>query len=289
MTGTWTRRCAFAVLALLIAGCSSLLLGIANVAARNEPVTRTPGIPYGTDGHQSLDVHVPKTTSAGGAPVMVFVHGGAWDAGSKEDYRFVGAALATRGYVAVVPGYRIYPKVRFPLFVEDAAQAVAWARTHAAEYGGDPRRLFLMGHSAGAHIVMLLALDEHYLQAAGMSSSDLRGVIGLSGPYDFYPFSSGFQHAVFDFGGDPLLTQPIHFVRGNAPPILLLYGSADKVVDPQNSARLADALRSAGSPVTIKVYPNVSHGDTVAAFSKLKSHRPPVIEDIDAFVIAVTR
>ena len=289
MTGTWIQRCAMPALAVLLAGCTSLLFGIANLAARNDNVARTSDISYGRDVRQKLDVYVPKTTPAGGAPVMVFVHGGSWASGSKNNYRFVGESLAARGYVAMLPNYRLYPQVRFPLFVEDAAQAVAWARTHAAEYGGDPRRLFIMGHSAGAHVVLLLALDEHYLKAARMSSSDLRGVIGLSGPYDFYPFGSGFQHAVFAFGGDPALTQPIHFVRPAAPPILLLYGAADKVVAPRNSEALADALRSAGSPVTIKVYPNVSHGDTVAAFSKLKSHRPPVIEDIDAFVIAVTR
>ncbi len=283
-----TKRCALPAIAVLLAGCSTLLLGVANLAARSDATTRTPDLAYGTDVRQKLDVYVPKNSPADGAPVVVFVHGGSWANGSRDNYRFVGEALAARGCVAVLPSYRLYPQVRFPLFVEDAAHAVAWARAHAAEYGGDPQRIFIMGHSAGAHIVMLLALDEHYLRQAGMSSSDLRGVIGLSGPYDFYPFGSGFHHEVFDFGGAPELTQPIHYVRAGAPATLLLYGSADRVVDPGNSARLADALRRAGSPVTIKVYPGASHGDTVAAFSSLKIHAAPVPGDVAQFIAALT-
>ncbi len=277
-----------AAMTLLLAACSRLQFAAANVAASGKAAHRATDIAYGPESMQRLDVYSPGPQQ-GSAPVIVYVHGGGWTSGSKDLYRFVGETLAARGYVTVMAGYRLYPDVRFPTFVEDAAHAVAWTRAHAGEFGGDPQRIFLMGHSAGAHIVMLLALDAHYLHDAGIETSELGGVIGLSGPYDFLPFGSGFDHRVFDSGGDPVLTQPIHFVRADAPPVLLLYGSADRTVAPGNSEHLAAALSALGASVTLKRYEGKSHGDTVAAFSNLRSNPPPVLDDIDAFVTRANR
>ena len=281
-------RIALVALSLLLVACSATKFAVANLAAKTEPAARTADLAYGPEPRQRLDVYTPRTRHGSAAvPVVMFVHGGGWDAGSKDLYKFVGTSLAARGYVAVLPNYRLFPQVRFPTFVEDAALAVAWTRTHAAEFGGDGHRLFLMGHSAGAHIVMLLALDAHYLERVGLDGRAIRGVIGLSGPYDFLPFGLGFQHAVFDASADLELTQPVHFARGDAPPVLLLYGSKDKVVAPRNSESLAAALRAAGGHVTLKRYPGRSHEDTVAAFSDLKRHRAPVRDDVDSFVTSV--
>jgi acetyl esterase/lipase len=269
-------RIALVSLSLLLVACSATKFAVANLAAKTEPATRTADLAYGSDPRQRLDVYTPRAALRSAAmPVVMFVHGGAWDAGSKDRYEFVGRALAARGYLAVVPNYRLFPQVRFPAFVEDAALAVAWTRTHAVDYGGDSRHLFLMGHSAGAQIVMLLGLDTHYLRGVGLETGTISGVIGLSGPYDFLPFGSGFNHAVFDTGTDLQLTQPVHFVRRDAPPVLLLYGSADQTVAPRNSESLAAALRRAGGRVTLKRYAGRSHEDTVSAFSDLKVHRAP--------------
>jgi len=272
---------------VLVAACSQLQFTAANLAASGKAAHRATDIAYGPEPRQRLDVYSARGQQ-GSAPVIVYVHGGGWTSGSKDLYRFVGETLAERGYLTVMAGYRLYPEVRFPVFVEDAARAVAWTRAHATGLGGDPKRIFLMGHSAGAHIVLLLALDAHYLHDAGMEASELGGVIGLSGPYDFLPFGSGFEHKVFD-GSDPVLTQPIHFVRADAPPALLLYGSADRTVAPGNSEHLATALSAVGASVTLKRYEGKSHGDTVAAFSNLRSDPPPVLEDIDAFVTGVAQ
>lgn len=273
---------------LLLAGCSRLQFTAANFAASGKAAHRATDIAYGPEARQRLDVYSPGGKQ-GAAPVIVYVHGGGWTSGSKDLYRFVGETLAGRGYLTVMADYRLYPEVRFPAFVEDAARAVAWTRAHAGGFGGDSKRIFLMGHSAGAHIVMLLALDAHYLHDAGMEASELSGVVGLSGPYDFLPFGSGFDHKVFDSGSDPVLTQPIHFVRAGAPPALLVYGSADRTVAPGNSEHLAAALAALGAPVTLKRYEGRSHGDTVAAFSNLRSNPPPVLGDIDAFVTGVAQ
>lgn len=117
-------------------------------------------------------------------PTVVFWYGGFWKNGSKEQYRFVGAALANAGYVAILPDYRLAPAVRFPEFVDDGALAVKWAREHASEMGGDPRSIFIMGHSAGGHLAAMLALDERYLKKVGGDASWIRGWISLSTPYE---------------------------------------------------------------------------------------------------------
>ncbi|MGH8265331.1 MAG: alpha/beta hydrolase, partial [Steroidobacteraceae bacterium] len=167
-------RIAPVTLSLLLAACSATKFAVANLAAKTEPATRTADIAYGSDPRQRLDVYTPSAAHRSAAmPVIVFVHGGGWDAGSKDLYEFVGRALAARGYLAVLPNYRLFPQVRFPAFVEDTALAVAWTRTHAVEFGGDNRQLFLMGHSAGAQIVMLLALDAHYLARVGLDNGAL--------------------------------------------------------------------------------------------------------------------
>ena len=195
--------------------------------------------------------------NAAGAPVVVFFYGGAWINGERRWYRYVGEALSRHGIVVMIPDYR---KTKFPAFMDDAAQAVAWARTHAAQFGGDSRQLFLMGHSAGAHIGALLATDARYLSNVGVKPRDLAGFIGLAGPYDFAPFSDDYLLDVF--GSDPqaqAAAMPANYVDGDEPPMLLLQGLGDNTVWPRNASSLAEKLQARGEAVETKFYPGLGH------------------------------
>lgn len=176
-------------------------------------------IAYGPGPRQKLDVYAPKTSTAD-LPVVVFFYGGAWSSGRRQDYAFAAQALASRGCLAVVPDYRVVPEVIYPSFVQDCAAAVRWAQDHAAQYGGDPRRILLVGHSAGAYMALQLALDERFLTAAGADPARIRGAVGLSGPYDFYPFVRPDAHDAFGpYKGDPQASQPITYAGlPNRPP-----------------------------------------------------------------------
>jgi acetyl esterase/lipase len=280
-----SRRTALTGLgAVLATGCGRIEFVAANVPAAFGDYRRHPNIAYGADSQHRLDVYVPDRASPEPRPLVVFWHGGRWRFGDKADYRFVGAALAELGYVAVLPNYRHYPNVKMPGFMDDAARAGEWAAAHAGEFGADASRLYLMGHSAGAHMAALVALDPRYFAAAGRPGPPITGVIGLSGPYDFLPL---LEPDVQDMFGPPQNypdSQPINFVRSGAPPMLLVHGLMDQTVRPKNSSNLAAALRARGVPVTLKLYPKVAHGDTVAALSLPARGRAPTITDVEAFV-----
>jgi acetyl esterase/lipase len=268
-----------ALMTPLLAGCSPA--DILNALAQGEGIEVTRSIAYADGARRTLDVYRPK--GAADAPVVVFFYGGSWQSGSKAIYRFVGAALARSGVVAVVPDYRIYPEVRYPSFLEDGAQAVRWAKDNAARFGGDPNRLFLMGHSAGAHIAAMLSLDPRWLRAVKLApDSDIAGLIGISGPYDFLPLHDGTLEIIF--GGDDPATQPIFYVSPGAPPSLLLTGQHDGTVEPSNSERLAARLRSEGNVVTLRAYRWVGHLAIIGALAPPLRFLAPVLHDVIAFV-----
>ncbi|MCY0385954.1 alpha/beta hydrolase [Robbsia sp. Bb-Pol-6] len=297
-----------AVLTLLLCpwfgGCVATL----NRAATGSDVTVAHDLAYGDDARQRLDVYRPVAPGADadadadadggtvapdgasakrGLPVVVFLYGGSWQSGSKEAYPFVGAALARRGYVTFVPDYRIYPQVTYPAFVQDAARAVAYARAHAARYGGDPSRIVLIGHSAGAYLVAMLALDKRWLAAVGMDPQrDLRGVVGLAGPYDFLPLHDDALKAIFTTPAGLADTQPITHVDGASPPMLLLAGRNDKTVDPGNTLRLAAALRAHGAPVEDILYAHAAHPLIIGAFAPMLRFLSPSFADTTRFVDA---
>lgn len=266
-----------------LAACSPFVL--LNAAAPGKGFTTQAGIAYGPLPRQKLDLYIPDTAGKK-FPVVVFFYGGGWESGERRNYRFVGAELASRGVLAIVADYRLYPEVVFPAFIEDAALAVKWAQDHAMQSGGDPKRLFLMGHSAGAHIASMLALNKQYLRAAGADPHAIAGLIGLSGPYDFLPLKSNTLKKIF---GDPAprSTQPIDFVTADAPPTLLINGSADTTVNPGNSTRLTAALEAAGRPADHRVYPDIGHGRVVAAFSPPLARGVPVTEDVMRFIDSI--
>lgn len=270
-----------ALAALALSGCTQLGLLTLNTVASFSDYSRHIGIVYGAEPAETLDLYVPR--NATGAPVVVFFFGGGWDSGDKSDYKFVGAALAAAGIVAVIPNYTLYPRARFPRFMQDAASSVAWSRAHAREWGGDPGKLFLAGHSAGAHIAVLLALDPEYLRLVGGSGQWLRGVVGLAGPYDFLPFTEAYLNDMFGPPADFARSQPINYVRADAPPLLLMHGLRDKRVNPNNTRSLTAALQAIGGSVSTQYFPQADHGDLVAAFSPLRQGLP-VLTDILKFI-----
>jgi acetyl esterase/lipase len=280
----WSRRAALAGLAAAAAGCSRIAFIAANLPAAFGAYRRHADIAYGAHPQQRLDVYVPDQGTAQARPLIVFWHGGRWSFGDKADYRFVGAAMAELGYVAVLANYRHYPEVKMTGFMDDAARAAQWAATHAGDFGADANRLHLMGHSAGAHLAALAALDSRYFAAAGGPAPPIAGVIGLSGPYDFLPLR---EADVQDMFGPPAHypdSQPVNFVRADAPPMLLLHGLKDDTVWPKNSRNLATALHARGARATLKLYPKLLHADTVAALSLPARDRAPALADIAAFV-----
>jgi acetyl esterase/lipase len=268
----------------LTAACSKAAFLAANVPAAFGSYKRHANLTYGTDPQQCLDVYVPNRPATGRRAIVVFWHGGRWEFGDKADYRFVGAALAELGYVGVVPNYRHYPQVRMAGFMDDAAEATRWAAAHAENYGADPNRLYLMGHSAGAHIAALLTLDTRYLAAAGQPAPRISGLIGLSGPYDFLPLLELDVQEMFGPPSRYADSQPINFARPCAPPALLVHGLKDRTAWPKNSRNLATALRACGVGVTLKLYPKLGHADTVAALSAPARGRAPTFGDIAAFI-----
>jgi acetyl esterase/lipase len=256
----------------------------ANLPAVFGAYRRQVNVAYGSDPQQRLDVYRPVARSGTPRALIVFWHGGRWRFGDKADYRFVGAALAQLGCVAVLPNYRHYPQVKMPGFMQDAAQAVLFAAARAGEWAGEGSRMYLMGHSAGAHMAALLALDSRYFVSLGRPAPPIAGVIGLSGAYDFLPLLEAGDQDLFGPPPHYPQSQPINYARAGAPPMLLVHGSEDTTVRPKNSQNLAAALQACGVSVTLRLYPKRSHADTVAALAAVARGRAPVLADIAAFL-----
>ncbi len=278
--------------ALVASGTAALLAGCSSLGTLNGVNTLTPGdggtdrvaqdIAFGSDPRQMLDIYKPSNAS--NAPVIVFFYGGSWSSGRRQDYAFAARALAAQGFVVVVPDYRLVPQVKFPAFVEDGAAAVAWTAANIARFGGNPARIGVSGHSAGAYIALLLALDARWLQAAGAPGT-IKAAVGLAGPYDFLPFVPG-GAADLALGGQPdsAATQPISFASGTAPPVLLLNGDEDTTVLPRNATRLADALKARGASAEARIYPGIGHIGILLAISKPFRGKAPALADSAGFL-----
>lgn len=243
------------------------------------------GLAYGESDRQALDIYAPADADAANLPVVVFFYGGSWNSGTREGYDFAGRALAAQGNIVVVPDYRLVPEVRFPGFVEDGAAAVAWVRRNISDYGGDPDRIVLMGHSAGAQIGAMLALDPQWL---GEGRAAIRGFVGLAGPYDFAPLDTDASIAAFGEWPSVAETQPITYADGTAPPALLLTGADDTVVKPRNSEALSGALVAAGVEAEMTTYRGIDHIDILIALSRPLRGRAPVLQDTSRFIARVT-
>jgi len=243
------------------------------------------GVAFGTHG-QTLDIWAPADPPAGKLPVVIFWYGGGWAKGDRAAYAFAGRALAKDGFLVVIPDYRKVPEVRFPAFLDDGAEAVAWVQANVAEHGGDPGRVAFMGHSAGAYQAVMLALDSKRLAAVGADPGIVKAAVGLSGPYDFYPFDKPRSIAAMGQWPRPEETQPIAFARADAPPLLLVTSEGDKTVRPKNANNLAAKLRGMGAPVEVKNYGPLDHEEIVMALSKPFRAKGPVLADSAAFLKA---
>lgn len=286
------RRVALAILVLVVAAGTWIaftsppaLLSALDAARGGGWGTERPGsaVAFGTHG-QTLDVWRRRGGDKTPRPVLIFWYGGGWAHGDRRAYAFAARAFARAGFVVVVPDYRKVPEVRFPAFLRDGAEAVKWTRDHIAAFGGDPGRIALAGHSAGAYTSVMLALDTRWLRAEGVDPGIVKASIGLSGPYDFYPFVSKRSRDAMAGAADPAMTQPIHFARAEAPPLLLVTSTNDTEVRPKNAINLAARQRALGGRVTLISYPGLSHEEVAMALSVPFRGKGPVLADSIAFL-----
>jgi acetyl esterase/lipase len=269
----------------LLGGCRATLFAGLNATNHQAGIEVHRNIVFDTQHPLRLDVYQPK--AAAHAPVVVFFYGGSWTHGERSWYRFVGTALAEHGIVAVIPDYRKYPHVKMDGFMRDAAQAVAWTHQHASEFGGAADDLFVMGHSAGGQIGALLLTDPSWLAPYDLRPTDMAGFIGLAGCYDFMPIPANEKDMLGMFGRDAASqarAQPVRFVSGHEPPMLLLQGEADHEVDPSNAVSLAHALQARQEDVTLRLYPGVSHNALVFALSRPFRNDAPTLDDVLHFI-----
>ena len=267
-------------LAVFLAACSPL--GAINLLVSRVGYSVRRDVSYGADPRQKLDVYIPDNLT-GPAPVLLFFYGGSWEMGSKADYKAFGQSFATRGIVTVIADYRLYPQVKYPAFVQDGAKALAFVHAHAAAYGGDAARLFVSGHSAGAYNAMMLASDPGYLKASGGDLSWIKGVIGISGPYDFLPLTASDLIDIFH-GPENHEAMPINHIDGPRPPSLLLTGDADDTVGPGNSDRMAARLRTLGNSATVVKYPGVGHIGIILSLVPGFRGKAALREDVVGFI-----
>lgn len=296
------RRVVGTTLVLLIAAIVSLLLFVSppaqlsliDAAIGGGIGADRPGsaIPFGTHG-QTLDVWRPATGRAtaadGRLPVLIFWYGGGWVKGDRRAYAFVARAFAKAGFVVVLPDYRKVPQIRFPAMLQDGADAVRWTRDHIAEFGGDPARIALAGHSAGAYTVAMLTLDRRWLTAVGVDPGIVRAAIGLSGPYNFYPFTARRAIDAMQGAADPAMTQPITFARRDAPPMLLVTSTHDTEVKPHNAYDLERKLAALGAPVKLIDYAGLTHENVAMALSRPYRGKAPVFADSVTFLHAALK
>lgn len=288
--GRKLKRALWALLAILIVGAMALFLdplGSFNALMPKDRASSrvAEGVAYGADRRQKLDVYAPRAAAARPRAVILFFYGGSWNSGRRQGYAFAARALAARGFVVIVPDYRLVPEVRYPDFLRDCAAAVRWARGHAGAWGGDGERIVLVGHSAGAYNAAMVALDPGLL---GPDRRAVRGFAGLAGPADFLPLDDPASIAAFGAWPRPAETQPVSHAAPGAPPALLLHGTGDTRVRPRNSQRLAARLKTAGGEVRLKLYPDVGHVGILTALAVPFRRQAPVLADVAAFADDVT-
>lgn len=261
---------------LISSACSPVK--VLNAIVTDDTYQLTSDVNYGSLPRQKLDIYTPSVlskkahthSSATSTPqqVVIFFYGGNWDSGEKEDYKFVAEALASQGYIVVIPNYRIYPDVLFPELMHDPALVAKWAKSNINQYGGDANTIFLSGHSAGAHLAVMLAVNPEYLAKVALKPSDFVGVIGLAGPYDFLPLKSERLKTIFGDAAQQLKSQPINFVDGKNPPMLLAIGLKDGTVWPRNSYNLANKIKDNKGLAKVVEFKDYGHVDMVAKLAK---------------------
>ncbi len=287
------KSLAAATAALFLSACSAGSVFNLIVPTKGYRIERD--IAYAPGARHSLDIYVPDERAGAASsseavgqkkklPVVLFFYGGSWQSGSKEDYRAFGQAMTSKGFIAVIADYGVWPDTKYPGFVKDGAQALAYVQKNIARHGGDPERIFLAGHSAGAYIAMMLAANRKFAKDAG-ADPNVAGVIGIAGPYDFLPLTDKTLIAIFG-GANLRATQPIDYIDGPRPPMLLAHGTADSVVGIGNSRRLAARLRQFDSPVEVVEYKEVGHIGIILSLAPGFRAKTTLLEDISRFVRA---
>ena len=271
-------------------GAKSLNLGDKWLGDGDGASLQVAGQPYGEGLRHKLNIWVPTgTKKTDRLPVIVWLYGGGWYSGERDDYGFAGRAFAKQGFIVVIPDYRLVPDGHWPDFLQDSAAAVAWTERHIEGFGGDPARIALAGHSAGAYNAVMIALDSQWMAAAGSDASHIRGVAALAGPYDFLPFEKGGRADVAMGDVEPVeRTQPIAFARADAPPLWLGHGTADDVVRVRNSQNLAAAMSKAGGQVDLRIYDGLSHNDLIMALTGPLSYKGPILTETSDFLRGAT-
>ncbi len=263
--------------ALSVAACApvSILNGITPAST----FEKTKNVSYGdSSSGEVLDIYRSEKPKAD-APVLMFVHGGSWDSGNKDMYKFLAEGFTKSGYDIVLPNYRLYPDAKFPNFLEDNAKAVA--HTSKAFPG---RSIVLMGHSAGGYNVLMLGLRDEYLKAAGVDlCASVAGIVGLAAPTGIVPLKSERLIEIFPdrFTGDDAA---LNNVSAPAPALFLGHGESDTSVYPQNSEALAEKVIARGGKATLKIYPGQSHTDVVKLLSRHFDDDATLKEDVVEFI-----
>jgi len=244
-----------------------------------QAATITNNVPYveGGDERQVLDIFAPD--NAKDLPVVFWIHGGGWQAGDKSDVQIKPRVFGEKGFVFVSTNYRLWPKVEMGVLIGDVAKALGWVHKNISKHGGDPKRIFVMGHSAGAQLAALLCIDDRYLKAEGVPFADLRGCVPVDGDtYDLpaiivtaelratvhglpLPGKNGHRNK---FGNDPAkhidFSAVTHVAKGKGiPPFLILYITANPDTTAQ-ARRLEAALKGAAIPVTAFGARETTHG-----------------------------
>jgi acetyl esterase/lipase len=277
-----TRRTGvLAAIGALLTGCSAT--GALNALVPRDTYTGREGVAYGGGPREKLDIYQPAPSAgSGAAPIVVFFYGGNWKAGERADYRFLGEALASRGAIVLIPDYRLYPEVTYPAFLSDNAAAMKWAFDNARSLGGDPSKVYVMGHSAGAYNAAMMALDPRWL---GAQRERLAGFIGIAGPYDFLPIENPDTRRAFNWPNTPPESQPIRYVTPKAPRTLLIAANKDNLVNPQrNTVGLGERLKAAGADTTVKLLDGVSHVTIIASVAGPLNFLSPVRDDVVRFL-----
>jgi acetyl esterase/lipase len=273
-------------------------LWIMNYLAPRFHSKRIVDLPYDQDSRHTLDLYVPKVKTRN--EIIVFIHGGAWDTGDKNEYQFAGLAFSQLGFITAVPNYRLYPQVQFPQFIDDVAKAIASLPKHLALQGiseQSTQEIILIGHSAGAHTATMLAADPSYL-ARMKANIVIKSCIGLAGPYDLPlddplvvgKFDGVTLHDVseqhIDLGREHNAHEanPINLATPAMPPTCLIHGEADETVGPYHSERLAKMLRHLGVPCQHITYPGVDHRQLVGGVSVFGRMLNPVFKDIRTYL-----
>ncbi len=277
-------RWAIALTSMVTGACSPL--SALDSLVPTDTYTAETGVRYGPGERGYLDIYRPAGHQRP-SPVIIFFYGGSWKSGARADYRFVGEAFASRGFVTVIPDYRLFPTVKFPEFLVDNARAVAWVQANIARYGGDKQRLFLAGHSAGAYNAAMLGVQPKHLQDAGGEADGICGVMSLAGPISFDPTTYDSVKEIFTPIEDSDRTRPAKLVRPGAPPFLLIHGKGDTTVYPENAIEFDAAMKAAGNSSTVHLVPKIGHYRIIASLaSPLSGWLPSLAERMAAFARA---